>query len=79
LFRTLSDVANALAAGEKNFAACEQWAIESLAARGWQVDYVAIRAQLELAQPSEHETRLVVLAAARLGGTRLIDNLEIGL
>ena len=79
LFRTLSEVANALTGGEKDLAACEQRAAESLSARGWQVDYVAIRKQLDLAEPSDHEIRLVVLAAARLGGTRLIDNLEIGL
>lgn len=79
LFRTLTDVANSLRAGERDFVACEQRAVASLATRGWQVDYVAIRSQLELAKPSGRETRLVVLAAARLGGTRLIDNLEIGL
>jgi len=50
-----------------------------LQSRGWQVDYVAIRAQAGLTLPSANETHLVVLAAARLGATRLIDNLEIGL
>jgi pantoate--beta-alanine ligase len=47
-----------------------------LAARGWKPDYVAIRRQQDLGEPSEGEP-LVALAAARLGSTRLIDNLEL--
>jgi pantoate--beta-alanine ligase len=41
------------------------------------VDYVAVRNQAELATPGPHDTQLVVLAAASLGKTRLIDNLEV--
>ena len=55
----------------------EQCATEALAARGWQVDYVAVRSQADLAYPSASERNLVILAAARLGQTRLIDNLEV--
>jgi len=50
--------------------------MESLAARGWQPDYVAIRRRADLAPPAPGEA-LVVLAAAKLGTTRLIDNLEL--
>jgi pantoate--beta-alanine ligase len=52
-----------------------------LAARGWQPDYVSIRKRINLQAPSRDEylagEQLAVLAAAKLGNTRLIDNLEI--
>jgi pantoate--beta-alanine ligase len=51
-------------------------AIRELVARGWQPDYVEVRRRVDLALPREGERELVVLAAARLGSTRLIDNLE---
>jgi pantoate--beta-alanine ligase len=44
--------------------------------RGWQPDYVALRRRADLQAPAAGEP-LVVLAAAKLGRTRLIDNLEI--
>ena len=43
---------------------------------GWQPDYVEIRRQRDLALPRAGESELVVLGAARLGRTRLIDNVE---
>jgi pantoate--beta-alanine ligase len=51
----------------------------SLAARGWQPDYIAVRKRVNLLPPTAQDTDapLVVLAAAKLGATRLIDNLEI--
>jgi pantoate--beta-alanine ligase len=48
-----------------------------LISRGWLVDYVAIRSQITLLVPESGERNLVVLAAARLGKTRLIDNIEV--
>ncbi len=48
-----------------------------LTAHGWQVDYVAVRAQAGLQPPTPDTRELVVLAAARLGTTRLIDNVEV--
>jgi pantoate--beta-alanine ligase len=53
----------------------EREATQSLTARGWQPDYVAIRSRQTLLEPTAGEP-FVVLAAARLGGTRLIDNIE---
>jgi pantoate--beta-alanine ligase len=41
------------------------------------VDYVAVRNRATLAPPGPHDKELVVVAAAWLGKTRLIDNLEI--
>jgi pantoate--beta-alanine ligase len=63
--------------GRRDYAAVEAEAVAALAARGWQPDYIAIRRQSDLLVPSSAEQPLVVLAAAKLGNTRLIDNLEI--
>lgn len=79
LYQTLVGIGNALRAGERDFAALETRAVAALARRGWQVEYVSIRSQQGLATPPVGERRLVVLAAAKLGKTRLIDNLEVGL
>jgi pantoate--beta-alanine ligase len=51
-------------------------ALQELAAAGWKPDYVEVRRRHDLAPPEGQDRELVVLAAARLGGTRLIDNLE---
>jgi pantoate--beta-alanine ligase len=79
LFRTLRDLAGRLAQGERDHARLEQEAADHLNGHGWRVDYVAIRSQQTLLPPAPDETELVVLAAAHLGHTRLIDNLEIRL
>jgi pantoate--beta-alanine ligase len=59
----------------------EKLAESSLAKRGWEPDYIAIRQQSDLAPPSNESLQtgepLVILTAAKLGKTRLIDNLEI--
>ena len=69
----------ALQKGERDFAALESQAQNTLMARGWQPDYVVIRRQSDLQPPSISDHALVVLAAARLGTTRLIDNLEVSI
>jgi len=51
-------------------------AFDDLAAAGWKPDYVEVRRRADLARPQPGERERVVLAAARLGATRLIDNLE---
>ena len=64
--------------GPVDFPALERQAMEQLLARGWQPDYVAVRRRADLQPPRPGDTEpLVVLAAARLGPTRLIDNLEL--
>lgn len=72
----LQQIVQALKAGRKDFAALEAEAISTLTAHAWKPDYIAIRRQTDLQAPQENEA-LVVLAAARLGGTRLIDNIEL--
>lgn len=74
LFQQLQRIAHN-AHRHADFPALEQAAMQALNTRGWQTDYISIRTrQLEI--PSQHDTQLVVLGAAKLGNTRLIDNLE---
>ncbi len=81
LSRTLKSMIAMLRAGEHNIAAIEQHALQTLAHRGWQPDYLTVRRRHDLQPPQAddllHPDRLVVLGAARLGTTRLIDNIEV--
>jgi pantoate--beta-alanine ligase len=81
LHAALSIAADAVKSGRSDWPTLEREAREFLAVREWQPDYVAIRRRSDLRQPlpgdSPPAEPLIVLAAARLGGTRLIDNLEI--
>jgi pantoate--beta-alanine ligase len=81
LYRTLNEVRDRLRAGETDVARIEHDAQRELAASGWKVDYVSIRRQRDLKAPDQTDVEakepLVTLAAAKLGTTRLIDNLEI--
>ncbi|MFH1871181.1 MAG: pantoate--beta-alanine ligase [Pseudomonadota bacterium] len=77
LSRVLTKVIDAVRGGARDFTLIEQGAISELRANGWVPDYVALRKKLDLQLPSAHDSGLVVLAAARLGSTRLIDNLEV--
>ena len=54
----------------------EAAALEALARRGWQPDYLTVRRRSDLQLPQAGDTSLVALGAARVGTTRLIDNLE---
>jgi pantoate--beta-alanine ligase len=66
---------------QAHIAHIELQAMTGLDARGWQTDYVMVRRQRDLLQATDAELAqdepLVVLAASRLGKTRLIDNLEL--
>ncbi|WP_447922151.1 pantoate--beta-alanine ligase [Achromobacter aegrifaciens] len=81
LYAALRQANQRLAQGERDAAALEREAIETLTQRGWQVDYVALRRQRDLKRPEVADLQagepLVALAAAKLGNTRLIDNLEL--
>ncbi len=77
LSHTLENLRDGLKSGETAYAELEEAAKAALAKRGWQVEYLAVRRQADLGVPAVGERRLVVLAAARLGKTRLIDNLEV--
>ncbi|CAM2925599.1 pantoate--beta-alanine ligase [Cupriavidus taiwanensis] len=84
LYRTLHDVRDTVLGGDRASAdllAVEARARAALEQRGWKPDYVAIRKRVDLQAPTREEflagEPLVILTAAKLGATRLIDNLEI--
>lgn len=81
LYAVLHKLREQVLAGQSDRQALEDQAVAALAGRGWKVDYVALRRRRDLNPPTREEIEagelLVVLAAAKLGATRLIDNLEI--
>lgn len=77
LYQTLQGMRQAILQGERNFEQLQQRAVESLVARGWLVDYVAVRNQSDLQPAGRAQRELAILAAARLGSTRLLDNIEV--
>ena len=79
LYGALKKVRDDIGNGMRDFQRVDQQAMAELARNGWQPDYVAVRRQADLRQPTERDHDLVVVAAARLGRTRLIDNVEISL
>jgi len=68
LQRTLREVADGRLSGPQ--------AMRVLQDAGWMPDYVEVRRRSDLAVPAAQDRERVVLGAARLGATRLIDNLE---
>jgi len=79
LHRTLADVSSQLIDGNKDFNGLGAGAAAALIDAKWRPDYVAVRKQADLQFPGPADRELVVLGAAWLGSTRLIDNLEVSL
>lgn len=81
LYATLQRLQMQLHAGVTAIARLEAEATDYLNGRGWKVDYVAVRRRRDLNRPTPDDVAagepLVVLAAAKMGATRLIDNLEL--
>jgi pantoate--beta-alanine ligase len=81
LYRLLNEVRDRVRGGEHDIAKIEHDAQRELAAAGWKTDYLSVRRRRDLKATDADEVGagepLVVLAAAKLGATRLIDNLEI--
>ncbi|MBC3878567.1 pantoate--beta-alanine ligase [Undibacterium sp. FT79W] len=81
LYQALNQVAEEVRGGHLDMFELERKAMASLTNRHWKPDYIAIRKRADLQPPSAGDIAqgapLVVLAAAKLGNTRLIDNLEI--
>lgn len=81
LFQTLNHIAQQIRDGHADMVQLEKDAMARLSQRHWNPDYISIRKRDDLQSPSADDlaqkTPLVVLAAAKLGTTRLIDNLEI--
>ena len=76
IFQTLNGIADKIKAGD-SVSNAQQWAIAQLQDAGFNVDYVEIRDAVDLQPVSEQSRQLVALVAAKLGNTRLIDNLVI--
>jgi pantoate--beta-alanine ligase len=79
LHATLTHVRDALARGERDFAALEAAAVLALKEAGFKPDYVEVRSAKDLSKPNGRAstTGLIVLAAAWLGKARLIDNVRV--
>ena len=77
LHRGLLEIAAALRAGNRDYRSLESIFRQKFDKNQWKLDYVAVRKQSDLQLPTQSERELVVLTAARLGTTRLIDNLEV--
>jgi len=81
LYRVLNQVRDAIRGRSADVEQIERAAKEQLTAAGWKVDYFALRRQQDLHNASPEEVAagepMVILAAAKLGTTRLIDNLEV--
>jgi len=81
LYACLQAVRAQIQAGCTDVAQIEHDAAQRLALEGWDVDYLTLRRQRDLLTPESDEIKageaLVALGAAKLGSTRLIDNLEI--
>ncbi len=77
LYRTLNWVAEQVRGGDRDFRRIEREAAQPLREAGFEPDYISIRRISDLAEPDPGDEPLVVLAAARLGRARLIDNLRI--
>lgn len=75
LYKTLGRVRDRMRQGVAR-AAAEEGALTELRAAGWRPDYVSVRRANDLGEPEEGDKSLIVLTAAWLGCTRLIDNLE---
>ncbi len=79
LYQVLRQAHGEIMAGARDFQRVELNGMSELANHGWKPDYVAVRRQADLQPPAPGDHDLVVLAAARLGRPRLIDNVEITL
>lgn len=77
LYQTLNTVKTVIQTGQSNFPLLERNALSKLETRGWSVDYIAVLNQDTLQPAHSEDKALVVAAAARIGQTRLIDNIEL--
>lgn len=77
LYESLAAAGDALQAGRRDFEALEDEASRRLSEGGFEVDYFAIRRAQNLELPDRDCDEIVVLAAAKLGSARLIDNIVV--
>lgn len=75
----LQNIVNSVKTGNKDYSQLELQAKNKLTEQGWLADYISIRSSLTLTPATSVDSQLVVLGAAKLGNTRLIDNLAFNL
>lgn len=78
LYEILNGLAARLEAGRTDYPALQAEAVSELSAAGFEPQYVAICRAGDLQPPNSADRELVILAAAWLGNTRLIDHIEVG-
>ncbi|MDP2153505.1 MAG: pantoate--beta-alanine ligase [Methylotenera sp.] len=76
LHQCLTKIVHAVKQGNTHFTNLEQAASQTLTQQGWLVDYISVRAANTLKPATNQDNELVVLSAAKLGSTRLIDNID---
>jgi pantoate--beta-alanine ligase len=79
LYRQLTSTAESIEHGNRDFDALQHAACEQLQNAGLQVDYFAVCNADDLQPATPNDSNLVILAAAYLGRTRLIDNIRLQL
>ncbi len=79
LYQTLEKLSEQIIAGRRDYRALIKEHSLTLYNSGFKTDYIEIRAANTLSPPSHEDTELVLLAAAFLGKTRLIDNMPVSL
>lgn len=79
LYTAITELADNIMSGRRDFRRLISDAKAQLSAQGFKPDYIEIRAADNLLHPSHEDSNLVILAAAFLGKTRLIDNIQIQL
>lgn len=76
LHQCLLSIVDVIKQGNTDFAELTQSAAQTLTQQGWLVDYISVRAAATLQPATNQDSELVVLIAAKLGNTRLIDNID---
>lgn len=76
MHQLLRGMVDAILAGDREYSQLEQRALATLVTNSWQPDYVTVRRQADLEPADLQDRKMVILAAAKLGTTRLIDNIE---
>ncbi|MFQ3235652.1 MAG: pantoate--beta-alanine ligase [Paraglaciecola sp.] len=79
LYQQLQDMATQITQGRRDFTKIASECTENLRVAGFNTDYIEIRSADSLLQPGHEDYNIVILAAAFLGRTRLIDNLQVSL
>ncbi len=77
LYQSLRQIAENISQGNNDYQSLCEKSANALQTRGWKVDYISVRSSLTLLPATPEDHALVILGAARLGSTRLIDNIEL--